>query len=116
MKTVEFKGTIEKAYNQTLPEPVAYSGSFEELEKSDAIPEKEKLTDEDILSVVNNKRKASARQSAMQEALKAAGIEKPTLDDPQVQLREMIKILTKAGRSEEDARSLAETTLGVKLA
>jgi len=116
MKAETFKGKMENAYGRVLPTPVSFSGEYEHLTDISEVPDKEKLSDEDILSVVNAKRKASARQKAMNDALTAAGIEKPTLEDPQVQLATIIKALRAAGRSEEDAIQLAESTLGVKLA
>lgn len=111
-KTTTFKGTMENAYGSPLPTPINYSGSFEELVKGDEIPAKESPDADELLSYVNNKRKANARQKSMQSALDAAGIAKPTLDDPEVQFKQMVKILTTAGRSDADARQMANANLG----
>lgn len=111
-KVTPFKGTIENAYGKALPVPLAYNGTFEELVEGDEIPAKEQPDPEEILAFVNNRRKASARQAAMNVALNAAGIEKPTLDEPEVQHREMVKILMKAGRDEATARQMANANLG----
>ena len=131
MQTEKFNGTIESAYGKTLPEKLSFSGTFQAFTITDdvagnavelpATPDgADKITDAitwgDVYAVVNNKRKAKARQKAMNAALDAAGIEKPTMEDPQVQLATMIKGLKAAGKSDVDARTIAETALGVKLA
>lgn len=112
MKQSTFKGVIENAYGKPLPSPISYSGSFEELEKGDAIPPKEDPDEDERRTYANNKRKANARQKAMQLALTAAGIEKPTLEDAEEQFRQMVKILTTAGKSDEQARQMANANLG----
>lgn len=115
MKTETFKGTIESAYSRTLPSKLTFSGSFDAYENVDELRRDNKYpSDEDIVSFVNAKEKANARQKAMNEALTAAGIEKPTMEDPQVQLATIIKALRASGRTEEEAITLAESTLGVK--
>jgi hypothetical protein len=115
MKTETFKGTIESAYGRTLPNKLTFSGEFEAYETVDELKAANKYpSDDDIVSFVNAKEKANARQKAMNETLSAAGIEKPTMDDPQVQLATIIKALRASGRSEDEAISLAEATLGVK--
>lgn len=117
MKTETFEGTIESAYGNTLATPVKYSGSFEAYENiAEVRSAKDEPSDDEVTAFVNNKRKANARQKAMQTSLDNAGIKKPTLDDPQVQLKEMIKILVTAGRSATEAQQIAEATLGHKLA
>jgi hypothetical protein len=112
MKTTPFKGVIENAYGRPLPTSLKYAGEFEQLEKGDTIPKDEVPKDSDILDYVNNKRKANARQKSMQSALTAAGIEKPTLENPEEQFKQMVKILVTAGKSEEDARQMANANLG----
>ena len=115
MKSETFSGTMENAYGKTLPEPVKFSGSFDSLETIDEVRQSNEYPDDkEVVAWANAKRKASARQKAMNAALEAAGISKPTLDDPQVQLATIIKALRAAGRNEEEAISLAENTLGVK--
>ena len=116
MKTETFKGTIESAYGSPLANAVTFNGSFEAYSDYDEMTKAQDLPSRDEqLAFINNKRKANARQKAMQEALTAAGINKPTLDDPQVQLKTIIKALMAGGRSEEVATQVAEATLGVKL-
>jgi hypothetical protein len=117
MKAETFKGTIESAYGSPLATPLSFSGSFDAYESYDEASTANDLPSRDEqLAFVNNKRKANARQKAMQTALDAAGINKPTLDDPQVQLKTIIKALVASGKSEADATQIAEATLGVKLA
>jgi len=115
MKTEKFSGKMESAYGKVLPTPIPFSGSFEALENIDEVKTANEVPDDkEVVAWANGKRKASERQKAMNAALEAAGISKPTLEDPQVQLLQIIKALRASGRSEEDAIALAETTLGVK--
>lgn len=115
MKTEQFSGTIESAYGKVLPSKLSFKGEYEAFETVDELKAKNEYpSDEEIVSFVNSKRKANERQKSMNEALTAAGIQKPTMDDPQVQLATIIKALRASGRSEDEAISLAETTLGVK--
>lgn len=116
MKSETFKGTIESAYGNPLATALKFEGSFDAYESYDEAATANDLPSRDEqLAFTNNKRKANARQKAMTEVLTAAGINKPTLEDPQFQLKSMIKILVTAGRSEAEATQLAEATLGVKL-
>src|SRR5678815_1620177 len=80
-KVVKFDGVIESAYGIKLDTPLTYETEYEELVSFDAIPPKELPDNDDILSLVNNKRKANQRQKAMQKALDDAGIVKPTLEN-----------------------------------
>lgn len=115
MKTETLKGTMENAYGQPLPTIIAYKGEFESFTSLDEIPANEKPGDEDILAFVNNKRKANARQKFMNEALQAAGIQKPTLEDnPDLQVSTMVKALVASGKYDKDAaEKIARQTLGL---
>jgi hypothetical protein len=115
MKTEKFSGVMENAYGKVLPEKLKFSGTFEAFENVDEVRAANEFPDDkEVVAWANGKRKASARQKSMNAVLESAGITKPTLEDPQVQLAGMVKILVANGRSEEDAITLAETTLGVK--
>ncbi len=115
MKQEKFSGKMENAYGKVLPSALPFSGTFEAFENVDEVRSASEFPDDkEIVAWANAKRKASERQKSMNAALEAAGISKPTLEDPQVQLATIIKALRAAGRSEDDAISLAETTLGVK--
>ncbi len=116
MKSETFKGTIESAYGSPLATALKFEGSFDAYETYDEAQAANDLPNKDEqLAFTNNKRKANARQKSMQSALDTAGITKPTLEDPQFQLKSMIKILVTAGKTEDVARQIAESTLGVTL-
>lgn len=102
MKTETFTGKVESAYGKVLSTAVSFSGSFEAVEKIDEIPDDEKLGPADIISVVNAKRKATARAAATTEALQAAGIEKPDPNSPVVIQATMVKLLMKQHNISED--------------
>jgi hypothetical protein len=118
MKTETFKGTIESAYGATVSPSLSFNGEFQAYENVTEIRAGNDFpNDEEITSFVNNKRKANARQKAMQVVLDAAGYVKPTLEsDVQLQLRTLIKVFVASGKSEAEARNIAETTLGATLA
>lgn len=115
MVTETLKGTMNSAYGQTLPKPIAFSGTVELYESFDAIPDAEKPDSSDILAFVNNKRKANARQKFMNDALQAAGIQKPTLEDnPELQVATMVKALRASGKyTTEQAETIARQALGL---
>jgi hypothetical protein len=122
MKTETFKGVIESAYGKQLSDlgksPLSFSGSYEAYESITEVRNSRDFpSDEEIVNFVNNKLKAAARQKEMNRVLTNEGIEKPTLEtDPQMQLRQIHRALVAAGRSDNEARQIAEATLGVKWA
>ena len=113
MKTEKFSGTIENAYGNPLPTAIKFDGSFEAYESIEEIKTANDLpSNDEVVNFVNAKRKASKRQASMTAALEAAGIQKPTLEDPKVQYQQMVKILVTAGKSQAEAEQLAQATLG----
>lgn len=83
-----FEGSIEKQWGRNFDVPVSYIGEFNKILSNEAIPAAEMPSDEDILDLVNNKRKANARQKAMSDALataaKAFERDNPGKDNPYV--------------------------------
>jgi hypothetical protein len=112
-KTQTKRARVETAYGQTLAEPVEFDYSYEELVKGDEIPAREMPDADDLRSFVNQKRNAAARSKAQNEALTAAGIQKPTLEDPDTRLRTMVKVLVAAGNTPEQAEQIARGALGM---
>ena len=112
MKPVTQTAEVSKAYGEDVNPALRFTFSYEELEKGDEIPAKETLDDEDIRNFVNARRKASARSSAQNETLRAAGIKAPTLEDPEVQVKTIVRALVAAGNSQEDAEKMARQLLG----
>ena len=120
--TTKFDGTIENAYGEKLEDcsyaegktPVKsldFVGTYEALQNYASISPDEMPNEKDILLLVNNARKASARQKAMQKVLDDAGVQKPTLKDKDFQIKSMIKVLVAAGKSEDVARQIATQAL-----
>ena len=113
VKTVEFDGVMENAYGKELETALSFDGSYEHILNFESIPAKELPDNDDLLTLVNNKRKANARQKAMQAVLDNAGIKKPTLEnDRDLQIRTMVKVLVATGKTEAVARQIAETAIG----
>jgi hypothetical protein len=108
MTTETFKGTVESAYGKQLPAAVAFSGSYEAYQTYDEVKAaNDVLSNEEMLAVVNAKRKASARAKATVEALQAAGIEKPDANSPETIKANMVKMLMKLhGVDEATATSI----------
>jgi hypothetical protein len=115
MKDVTFTATTETAYGKPLPTPIKYSGSYKAFETITEVRNVGEFpSDDEVVTFVNNKRKAAARQKSLTAALEAAGYEKPTLEnDPQLQLKTLYKVYIAAGKSDDEARALASSTLGV---
>lgn len=111
MGLVTKTSTVENAYGQKLDAPVKFEYSYEELSAYSEIPEKELPDEDEILTVVNAKRNASARAAAQTKALAAAGVSKPTLEDPKVQFNTMVKVLMASGQDEPTARAFANEAL-----
>jgi hypothetical protein len=112
-KNVTKKATISTAYGEPVNPPLEFSYGYDELQKGDEIPADEKPDADDILTLVNQKRNAKARASAQNEALSEAGIQKPTLESPDVRLKTMVKVLVAAGNDEETATTIAKSALGM---
>lgn len=96
MKPEKFNGTVESAYGKVLPTAVKFSGEFEAFESfQEIVAAKEEPSNDDIVNIVNAKRKAAARATATMEALQAAGIAKPDPNSPDVIRANMVKSLMK---------------------
>jgi hypothetical protein len=115
VETKKFDGTIANAYGKELDTVLAFEGDYQHILFFSAIPAKEMLDEKEILAVVNNKRKATARATCMQKALDDAGIQKPTLkDDSELQVKTIAKGLAASGKyTEESALALARQMLGL---
>lgn len=115
MQTETYKGTIESAYGNVLDVALKFEGQFEAYTSIDELKTANDMpSNDEIVKFVNDKRKANARQKSMQAALDAAGIAKPTLEDPKVQFTQMVKILVTSGKSDAEARAIASAALGYK--
>lgn len=132
-KVVQFDGNIENAYGRPLKDlkfkdgftpviAIAFNAEYEHVKTYDAIPAKEMPDKDDVLAVVNQARKANARQKATQTALDNAGVIKPTMEeDPALQLKSMVAGMVAAKDAqgnkrytEESATKLAKQILGIE--
>lgn len=112
-KEVQKSARVETAYGQTLAEPITFSYSYDELVKGETIPHDEMPDADDLRSYVNQKRNAKARSEAQNKALTDAGINKPTLESPEVRLATMVKVLVAAGNDKAEAERIARGALGM---
>jgi hypothetical protein len=113
------------AYGKKLDAPISYDYKWTAYENGEALTAaKDELTLDEQVKVRNTERQNNARQKALQAALDAAGIVKPTAEnDPQIGLRDMFKTLQTAKLpdgsrryTDAQAREVASTTLGVEWA
>jgi len=113
--TEKFSGVIENFYSKPLVPKLAYEAEYVKFLTEDEVRAAgEWPKNSEIVDGVNARRKATARQKAMQAAVDDAGIVRPTLEnDDQLKLKGMVKILVAAGKSEAEARDIASTTLGI---
>lgn len=112
-KQVDKTAEVKTFNGQTLPEPITFAYSFIELQKGDEIPADEQPDADDLRTYVNTKRNSSARAKAQNAALEAAGIQKPTLEDPDFRLKQMVKILSASGMDAATAETTARAALGM---
>lgn len=116
METTKVEGVTLTAFGKTLKKGIPYSGTFEAYENiSEVNAAKDFPSDDDVVKMLNDGRKAKARSKAIAAALEAANISKPNPKDPQFILREMVKQLENSGKSYETALKLAENVLGYAL-
>jgi hypothetical protein len=111
----QFDGRMENAYGKELDTPIDFEGTYEHLKSYDAIPAKELPDKKEVLAYVNRKRLANERQKAMQAALDAAGIVKPTMEtDEELQIRSIVRGLVASKKHDEaSARAVARQILGL---
>lgn len=110
------------AYGKKLDAPISYDYSWAAYGNGpELVAAKDELTLDEQVKVRNTERQNNARQKALQAALDAAGIVRPTAEnDPQIGLRDMFKTLQTAKLpdgsrryTDAQAREIAATTLGV---
>jgi len=116
MENKSLTAKAETAYGKKLDTAIEYSYTFTAYQNGDElVAAKDELTLDEQVKVRNVERQSNARQKALAAALDAAGIVKPTIEnDEQLRLRDMYKVLMSSKRyTEEQARELAATTLGL---
>ncbi len=122
MSKTQNNATVRKAFGKLLPEFPEYTGpavievgyAVDELDSLDEVPEDEKLSDEDILGVINGRRNAAARAKAVNAKLAEYGITAPALSTEEKAFNKVVSGLKMAGMSEDDARQMAEQVLSAK--
>lgn len=116
MKTEAFSGKVESAYGNQLEKAVAFSGNYEAFETYDEVAKANELpSNDEVVTFVNNRRKANAKAKAMTAALDAAGIQKPDPNSPEVLRKGAIANLVKLyGLTEEVAASIIDGASAAK--
>jgi hypothetical protein len=125
-KTTKFAGVMENWSGRKLTElklksgeyntvpKFTYEAEFDELEKGEEIPAKEMPDAEGIRNLVNSKRKAAARQKAMQATMDLAEIVRPDIkNDEQLRLEKFYELMVANGSTEAEAKAQASAVLGI---
>ena len=115
MKAKTGKATAKTAYGKAI-EAFDYEYSYDAYETHDeVVAAKDELTAAEVVKVRNTERQNNARQAKLTAELTARNIIKPTLEnDEQHRLKEMLKVLMSSKKyTEDEARELAATTLGL---
>jgi hypothetical protein len=115
MKSVPFTATAESAYGEKLEKAVTYAGTYESFETYDEVKSANELpSNDEIVTMVNNKRKAAAKAKAMQAKFDELKIEKPDPNSPANLRKGMIVNLMKQKPEldEATASSIIDSILG----
>lgn len=105
------------AYGQKLDAPISYDYEWTAYAgKDELIAAKDELTFDEQVKVRNTERQNNARQKALQVALDAAGVVKPTIENnDQLRLRKTFENLMSSKKyTEQAARDLAAQVLGLE--
>ncbi len=119
MKELSKTTSTTRAYNKNLPSPIPFSFKWRIFETDEEMVNAgAQMSLKQQRQAVNAAAKQTARQAALTEALTAAGIERPTIEnDDQLRLKNMYTVLMSSKKySEEEARELAASTLGIEWA
>lgn len=119
MKKETFKATITTAYGKPLPQDVGDKGKlkisgefdvYETLADVQTAYGKPGEFEKFVVESATASAKASAVAQARTDALKAKGIEAPKMaDSRELQIKSIMAGLTASGKSEDEARAIAET-------
>lgn len=118
---VKFDGVIESAFGKKVADynkgmsSIPYETTFEQINLFSAIPARELPTEADQLALVNNARKANARQKEIARVLDVAGIKKPTMEeDVELQVKSIVAgMIASKKYTEAQASELARRMLGL---
>lgn len=115
MKNETFEATAESGRGQKLDTPLKYQGEYSVYTSPDEIRQQNDWpSDNEILEYRNTQRKLAARNKALNAALDAAGIVKPTIENSEnLRLNGMVKILMASGMSQDEATDTAKATLKI---
>jgi len=108
--------TAGTAYGQKLETPLEYSYSYMAYTSIDEVKAAgDMLSDAEVLKIRNDQRANNSRNKELVATLTRAGFTKPDINNnDQFRLREFHKVLMSSGKyTDEAARALAATTLGV---
>jgi len=116
VKTETFKALAETAYGKKLAQSIEYPVEYDAYTSyAEVVSANDLLSEQETVDTRNTQRKANARQKALQVALDAAGIVKPTIEnDSQMRLRKMYDLFMANGASSSEARIKASNALGIE--
>ena len=95
MTTETFKGEIETFMGEPVNPKLKFEGTYQAYKNYADVSVDEKLSEKDMLKIVNDARKTTERAKRMAEVLKENGYEKPDMNTPEAQRNLMVKSLMK---------------------
>jgi len=119
VKTKKFKGVISRAYRKPVSPALPYDGEYQRFEQPEEVRAAGEWPNEKgVMAYANAKRKAAAAAAIKKAVLDAAGIFEPNVEnDEQFRLQQMFdSVMASKKYTEEQARELCSTTLGIEWA
>lgn len=110
------KATVRKLFGQVLTSEHVVDVTYNKLADNSAIPADSEFTHEEKIQILNARRKAAARATAMAELADSLGIKKPStsLDTDEKRIAAMVKVFRSMGNDEATAMALAKAALGLQ--
>jgi hypothetical protein len=110
------KATVRKLFGQALDKEYTIDVSYSQLAENSAIPADSQLTHEEIIGILNARRKATARAKATNELAEMLGVAKPStsLDTPEKRIAVMVKVFRSMGNDDATSTALAKAALGLQ--
>lgn len=109
------KATVRKLFGTPLDKEYTVDVTYVQLAENSAIPADSQLTHEEIIGILNARRKAAARATATAELADSLGIKKPStsLATDEQRINAMVKVFRSMGNDEATATALAKAALGL---
>ncbi len=112
-ESVTEKATVRKIHGQALESEHTVDVTYEKLADNSAIPADANLTHAEIIGILNARRKAAARATAVNALAEKLGIKAPStsLDTDEKRIAAFVKVYKSMGLTEEMATQMAHAAV-----